>query len=173
MKKNIFAGLLLLSLVFVPQLFAQTPLYTVPTGQTTPTNYVERSSANTPGQSAPTNYVEMSSANPASPRSTPAGSAPCVTNARDGFCMLENPTRITSIQALIQTIFQLFIYVAYFICAFFIILTGFKFVTAQGNSDKVGEAGKQLTNVLIGTAIILGLDIILRLIFRTIQSVLQ
>ena len=170
MKKNIFAGLLLVSFAFAPQIFAQSPLYTLPTGQTTPTNYVERSSAN---QTAPTNYVERSSANPAPSRPAPAGSAPCVTNTQDGYCMLENPTRITSIQTLVQTVLQLFIYVAYFICAFFIILTGFKFVTAQGNSDKVGEAGKQLTNVLIGTAIILGLDIILRLIFRTIQSVLQ
>lgn len=130
MKKNIFAGLLLLSLTLAPQLYSS---------------------------------VSAQS----------AGSAPCKTDTRDGFCMLQNPTTINSIQALVQKILQLFIYVSYFVCAFFIILTGFKFVTAQGNSDKVAEAGKQLTNVLIGTAIILGLDIILRLIFRTIQSVLQ
>src|SRR3989338_4056291 len=39
---------------------------------------------------------------------------------------------------------------------FFIVFAGFKFVTAQGNSEKVSEARKMLTWVIVGAFVLLG-----------------
>lgn len=52
----------------------------------------------------------------------------------------------------------------------FLILTGFKFVTAQGNEDKLGEAKRMLLYTVIGTAILLGARVLGGVVSTTISS---
>ena len=52
------------------------------------------------------------------------------------------------------------------VAAFFIILTGFMFVSAQGNEEKLTEAHRMLVWTIIGTAIILGAPVIARMIIN-------
>ena len=51
-----------------------------------------------------------------------------------------------------------------------IIYSGFLFVAAQGNSEKLGEAKKALLYTLVGAAILLGSLAIAELIKNTVLS---
>jgi hypothetical protein len=56
------------------------------------------------------------------------------------------------------------------ISVIYIILAGFKFVTAQGDEKKIGEARQALLYGSIGAAIILGAWVIVQVIQTTIDS---
>ena len=51
---------------------------------------------------------------------------------------------------------------------FFIVFAGFKFVTAQGNSEKVSEARQMLTWIVVGAFVLLGVFVIRAAICGTI-----
>ena len=50
------------------------------------------------------------------------------------------------------------------VAAFFLILTGFMFVSAQGNEERLKEARRMLVWTVMGTAVILGAPFIARMI---------
>lgn len=52
----------------------------------------------------------------------------------------------------------------------FIVFAGFKFVTAQGNSEKVSEARKMLTWIIVGAFVLLGVYVIKAAICGTIAQ---
>lgn len=52
----------------------------------------------------------------------------------------------------------------------FIVFAGFKFVTAQGNSEKVSEAKKMLTWIIVGAFVLLGVYVIKAAICGTIEQ---
>ncbi len=53
---------------------------------------------------------------------------------------------------------------------FFIVYAGFKFVVAQGNSEKVSEAKKMLTWIVVGAFVLLGVYVIKAAICGTIEQ---
>ncbi len=57
------------------------------------------------------------------------------------------------------------------IAVLLIIWTGFKFITAQGNSDKLREAKKAFYTTLLGTAILLGASGIASIVVKTVLTV--
>lgn len=70
--------------------------------------------------------------------------------------VLENPIRANNIQELLSAIIEIVIYIGMPVIAFFIILAGFRFVTARGDKGKIASARDALLNAIIGSAIVLG-----------------
>jgi hypothetical protein len=57
------------------------------------------------------------------------------------------------------------------IAVILIIWTGFKFITAQGNTSKLSEAKKAFYTTIIGTAVLLGASVIAQIIVKTVFSI--
>jgi hypothetical protein len=57
------------------------------------------------------------------------------------------------------------------IAVILIIWTGFKFITAQGNTTKLSEAKKAFYTTIIGTAVLLGASVIAQIIVKTVFSI--
>jgi len=75
---------------------------------------------------------------------------------------------ITSVNGLLQTILEGVIKMGIPIIVLAIIYSGFLFVSAQGNTEKLGTAKKSLIYTLIGAAILLGSWAIAQLITNTV-----
>lgn len=72
------------------------------------------------------------------------------------FVVIENPLLFDSIPELLVGLLQVFNIIAVPFVVFFIMLSGFKYVTARGNTEKVTEASRSLTNAIIGSVLIFG-----------------
>ncbi len=83
---------------------------------------------------------------------------------------LENPLRVNSLEDLIVAILNIFITLMIPIIVFFIILAGFKYVTAQGNPSQIEEATTMFTYVIIGGVLILAAVAIAEIIKNTVDS---
>ena len=73
---------------------------------------------------------------------------------------LQNPIKYTNINSFILAIVDVVIQYGALLVVFFIVFSGFKFVTAQGNSEKISEAKKMLTWVIVGAFVLLGVYVI-------------
>ncbi|MFA5931772.1 MAG: hypothetical protein WC793_00100 [Candidatus Paceibacterota bacterium] len=84
---------------------------------------------------------------------------------------IENPIpRITSIPVLIHDILVGAIKIGIPVIALAVVYSGFLFVFARGNSEKLGKAKEALMYTLIGAAILLGSYAIANLINATVQA---
>lgn len=87
---------------------------------------------------------------------TPVEGTP-VPNPTSGLSYtLNNPIGVTSVQDLLVIILNIVIILAVPIVVLFIILAGFKYVTARGNPGKIQEATQALTFAVIGGVLIIG-----------------
>jgi Type IV secretion system pilin len=96
---------------------------------------------------------------PTQPDPAPRGSDPAPQNDQPGGSLsysLENPLAFDSIQSFIIAILNIIIVLATPIVVIFIILAGFKYVTARGNASQVQEATQALTYAIIGGVLIIG-----------------
>jgi len=84
---------------------------------------------------------------------------------------LINPLGVNSIEEFFLKIIQIVIIFAIPIIVFFIMLAGFKYVTARGNMEQVKEATTALTWALVGGVLILGAQAILEIIKGTIAAI--
>lgn len=69
---------------------------------------------------------------------------------------LENPLKIDTINGLLEAILGIVIVLATPVIIFFIIYSGFLYVTARGNPEQIKQASQALTYAVIGGVIILG-----------------
>ena len=84
---------------------------------------------------------------------------------------LENPLKnVSSIEGLLVAILNIVEILMIPVIVFFIILAGFKYVTARGNSTKVEEATRALTYAVIGGVLILAAVAISGIIQSTVES---
>ncbi len=83
---------------------------------------------------------------------------------------IENPLQVDSLEDLIVAILNIFITLMIPVIVFFIILAGFKYVTAQGNSHKVEEATSTLLYAVIGGVLILGAVAIAEIVKNTVAA---
>lgn len=85
---------------------------------------------------------------------------------------INNPLgdKLTDIPSFIKAIVEIVLYVGIPIVALAIIYTGFLFVAAQGNSEKITKAKKALLYVLIGAALLLGAFVIANAIQSTVDE---
>lgn len=81
-----------------------------------------------------------------------------------------NPINADTIEGLIKVILEGVLKIGIPIIALAIIYSGFLFVAARGNSEKIGEAKSALMYTLIGAAILLGAWGIALLISNTVLS---
>ncbi len=79
----------------------------------------------------------------------PQGSDPISIN-------LSNPLKVDSIEELLVALLGVVTVIAVPIIVFFIIYSGFLYVTAQGNPEQLKQATRSLTYAIIGGVIILG-----------------
>ena len=87
---------------------------------------------------------------------------------------LDNPlSNITSLPELIDKILLAFIQIGVPVAALFIVYSGFLFVFARGNEEKLKMAKTVLTYTLIGTAVLLGAQVISSVIGGTLDQVLK
>ncbi len=81
-----------------------------------------------------------------------------------------NPFAGTTLQELLATILTVVVYVLFPIVVLVIIYTGFLFVTAQGNPQKIQKARSALVWAVIGALIILGAQAFSIMISATVTS---
>lgn len=81
-----------------------------------------------------------------------------------------NPLRFDNLITFLLEIVTTAIQYGAILIVFFVVFAGFKFVTAQGNSEKVSEARKMLTWVVVGAFVLLGVYVIKAAICGTIAN---
>jgi len=84
---------------------------------------------------------------------------------------LQNPLGNVTIQQFFLKIIDIILIFAMPLIVLFIILAGFKYVTAQGNTEQIKSATTALTWAIIGGVLILGAKVILTIIEGTIQAI--
>lgn len=89
----------------------------------------------------------------------------------DGFC-IKNPVNsdITSIEQLLTIVLKAISIAAIPIIVLAFIWSGFKFVKSQGNSKGIADAKRTFGYTILGTAVILGSNVILELVTETTKG---
>ena len=85
---------------------------------------------------------------------------------------LNNPIGVDSIVDLLEALLAIVVVLATPVIVFFIIYSGFLYVTAQGNAAKVEEATKSLTYAVIGGVLVLGAFAIAQIVKSLVDSFL-
>lgn len=88
----------------------------------------------------------------------------------DPALKVKNPISSESLIELIKNVLEGVIKIGMPVIVLAIIYSGFLFVSAQGNSEKLGEAKRALLYTLIGAAILLGSWGIAQLITDTVKA---
>jgi hypothetical protein len=84
----------------------------------------------------------------------------------------ENPLGNTSIQGLVTTLLTVLVRIGAVLCVFFLILSGFNFVVAQGNPGEIKKAKEMFKWTIIGGLITMGAFAISEIIKNTLCSIL-
>lgn len=84
---------------------------------------------------------------------------------------LENPLKFNDIQSFIAGALKTLVVVALPIITLFIVISGFMFVFARGNQEKLSKAKMNFVYVIIGAILILGAWVLATLIGGTISQV--
>lgn len=84
----------------------------------------------------------------------------------------QNPLGNANLQSLVGIILTSIVRIGAVLCVFFLILSGFKFVTAQGNAGEIKNAKEMLKWTIIGGLITMGAFAISEIIKNTLCSVL-
>jgi hypothetical protein len=82
---------------------------------------------------------------------------------------LENPLKVKSLSELFTKLVQFAVNIGYFLIAFFLLLSGFKFVKAQGNEAELETAKRTFYYTIIGAIIIVGAQTII----LVVQSIIK
>jgi hypothetical protein len=95
--------------------------------------------------------------------------ADCRADLSGSLC---NPTIFGSVSSFIAGALKVMVEIALPIIAVYVVISGFKFISARGNTEKLGAARKNFYYVIIGALLILGAWVIANLIAGTVQQVL-
>ncbi|MEI6495007.1 MAG: pilin [bacterium] len=91
---------------------------------------------------------------------TPLGTGPTIAN----------PLKSDDILVILQNIMNLVAIVGSIVVVFFIIFSGYKIVTSQGNPGELTKAKEMFLATVIGGAILLGADIIANVVINTVKT---
>lgn len=83
---------------------------------------------------------------------------------------IRNPLKVDSVPALIAAVLDIVITIGIPLVVLFIIYSGFLFIKAQGNEDKLKEAKKAFAWTIVGAAILLGSFLISEVLEGTISN---
>ena len=84
---------------------------------------------------------------------------------------LTNPVGVSSIACLFYKIVDFIMSLSYIVIAFFLLLSGFKFVTAQGSDEKLTEAKNTFWYTIIGALILIGANTIIQVVQSIIKGI--
>lgn len=84
--------------------------------------------------------------------------------------VLPNPICASSFQDLIQKLLKIVLDIGVPVATLFIIYSGFLFVKAQGNPEKLKEAKETFFWTIVGTAVLLGAWVLAQAIAGTVES---
>jgi len=84
---------------------------------------------------------------------------------------LKNPLRYDTVQELVTAFIRILIQIGLSIAVLFIVYSGFLFVTATGNPEKLKTAKQTFIWAVVGTAILLGALVIMEVIVNTIKAI--
>lgn len=90
---------------------------------------------------------------------------------KSGF--FQNPLQAKSLPALIDSLATVVLQLGVIVAALSIMYGGFLYVTAQGNEEKLASAQKAITWSLVGTAILIGAKVIIKVVTGTIGEIAQ
>jgi hypothetical protein len=93
--------------------------------------------------------------------------------ACSGDTCLKNPLRFPTLERFIEGVLQAVVMIALPIIVGFMVFAGFKYIFAQGNQNKITEAHKNFTWVVIGTILILSAWVLATLIGATVTQLLR
>lgn len=101
----------------------------------------------------------------------PAGKGVCLHSGdATGNTRLVNLASVDSVPELLEKALSLLVQVGTILLVFFLVLTGFKFVAAQGNPGAIEEARSSLTWVVIGGMLLLGAQALSMVIAAAVTS---
>lgn len=86
--------------------------------------------------------------------------------------LIQNPTSVNTISDFIVRILQAMVRLGLVVVAFFILLAGFMYISARGNSHKLDEAHENFKYVIYGAVLILGAWVIATIIGGTVTQIL-
>lgn len=84
-----------------------------------------------------------------------------------------NPLTVGSVQELLPKALDIVAQIGLVVCTFFIILAGFKYVTANGDPGKISDAHKILLWSVVGTAVLLGARVLASILSNTINQIIK
>ena len=83
---------------------------------------------------------------------------------------LKNPIKYQNLPDFLLAVLKVVVQYSVLLIVLFLVFTGFKFVAAQGNPDKINEAKQMLIWVVIGAFVILGVYVIRAAICGSISA---
>lgn len=86
---------------------------------------------------------------------------------------LANPLNTCTIEAFVASLLQIVLTIAMPIIGFFLVLAGFRFISARGNQAKLTAAKQNFLYVIIGAALILGAWVLANLLLATVSQLLS
>jgi len=93
------------------------------------------------------------------------------TTARYVFAAgIDNPIGAGSIQEFIQAVLDVVVQIGIPIAVLFVVYSGFLFVTAQGNPDKIKTAKSAFMWGIIGATVLIGANVLVDLIVGTVNQ---
>lgn len=87
-----------------------------------------------------------------------------------GSFTLQNPLKFDTICGLVTGILEAVMVIGIPIAILFIVWAGFKFVLAQGNSERLSDARSNFLHVIIGIGIFVGASLIASVIVNTLEQ---
>lgn len=83
---------------------------------------------------------------------------------------IKNPLATDDLEGLLKKVLNIVTVFGSLVVVFFIIYSGFKFVTAQGDTNKIKEAREMFYATVIGAAILLGANLIATVVLETVKA---
>lgn len=93
--------------------------------------------------------------------------APVASSCGGTFC---NPIAADDLSTLLSDLLRVVTLIGSIVVVFFIILAGFKYVTARGDEKQIQSATKTLTWTAVGAAVILGAQVLADAIQGTVNE---
>lgn len=83
---------------------------------------------------------------------------------------ITNPLKSNDVKGVLESLMKLVGMIGGVVVVFFIILSGYKFVTAGGNESEVSKAKDMFYATIIGGAILLGASVIATVVVNTVKT---
>lgn len=93
-----------------------------------------------------------------------------VAAAQTNSSSLQDPLQFHTVSDFVAGFLKIIVTLAIPVIGFFIVLIGFQFIAAQGNSSKLSKAKTNAVYVLIGSALVLGAWVLATLLGATVSQ---